>query len=52
MSPLSRSWGAARGAGPEETVWEYGSGEPGAASGVSLSRSPALPGGSERRPGA
>jgi len=30
----------------------HGPGEPGAASGGSLSRSPAPPGGSERRPGA
>ncbi|MFN8223997.1 MAG: chorismate-binding protein [Gaiellales bacterium] len=40
------------GAGPEGTVRRYGPGEPGAASGVSASRSPAPPGGSEGRPGA
>jgi hypothetical protein len=49
---LSRSWGVARGAGPEGTVGKYGPGEPGAASGVSVSRRPAPPAESERRPGA
>ncbi len=48
---LSRSWGAAGGAGPERTVFQYGRGEHRAASGVTRPRSPASPGGSGSGPG-